>query len=116
MVSYSTNWMGPVSVKWYEDRGIPFEMRETSGTNFAKIEYKHFLEEYAGGRIDVYGLDESEYWGGKCEYGLDVMNADDWRSLSIWLDDFQTEELLSYSDLIGEFERENGEIRWWKGD
>ena len=54
MISYSTNWMGPIATRWYEERDIPFEIRETSGKILPKTEYKHFLESYSCGRIDSY--------------------------------------------------------------
>ena len=63
MITYSTNWMGPVSTRWYEDRKVPFEWRETSGKIFEKMEYRHYLESYSCGRIDIYGLDETEHLG-----------------------------------------------------
>ena len=116
MISYSTNWMGPLSTKWYEDRDIPFEMRETlNSSNTAYIEYKHFLESYSCGRIDIYGLDEDEYWCGKSEYGVAPMLTEDWNAFGDWLDDFETKELVSYHRLIEIFEMtKRVEIRWAK--
>ena len=105
--------MGPVSTRWYEERDIPFEIRETSGKLFPKTEYKHFLESYSCGRIDIYGLDESEHWGGKSEYGVAPMLTEDWNAFSYWLDEMQTEELWSYDKLIEHFQYYNkAEIRW----
>ena len=31
MIYYSTNWMGPISTRWYDERNIPFELKKTSG-------------------------------------------------------------------------------------
>ena len=113
MISYSTNWMGPVATRWYEERNIPFEIRETCGKLLPKTEYKHFLESYSCGRIDIYGLDEEEYWGGKHEYGLAPMRTEDWNNFSDWLDEMQTEELWSYEELIEHFQYYNkADIRW----
>ena len=113
MISYSTNWMGPVSTRWYEERDIPFEIRETSGKLFPKTEYKHFLESYSCGRIDIYGLDEDEYWCGKSEYGVAPMLTEDWNALDDFLWDLETDVLLSYEQLIERFELWYGkEIRW----
>ena len=113
MINYSTNWMGPIATRWYEDRNIPFEIRETSGKILPKTEYKHFLESYSCGRIDIYGLDESEHWGGKSEYGVAPMLTEDWNAFSYWLDEMQTEELWSYEKLIEHFQYYNkAEIRW----
>ena len=115
MINYSTNWMGPVSTRWYEDNNIPFEWRETSGKILPKAKYKHFLESYSAGRIDIYGLDESEHWGGKSEYGIAPMRTEDWNALSDWLEDLTTDTLLLYNDLIEQFEQYYGnKIRWAK--
>ena len=46
MISYSTNWMGPISTKWYEDRDIPFLMKKTSGKLFPAVEYKDYFQYY----------------------------------------------------------------------
>ena len=77
--------MGPVSTRWYEDRGVPFEWRETSGKVFEKSEYRHYLESYSCGRIDIYGLDEKEHWGGRSEYSVAPMRTEDWNALGDWL-------------------------------
>ena len=115
MITYSTNWMGPVATRWYEERDIPFEMRMTSGERFPQREYKHFLESYSCGRIDIYGLDEEEYWGGKSEYSVAPMRTEDWNAFGDWLDNLETTELWEYDMLISIFEGEvlNGrKIRW----
>lgn len=113
MISYSTNWMGPVSTKWYEDRNIPFVRRKTSGKLLPGVEYKDYLESYSCGRIDIYGLDEEEYWCGKHEYGLAPMRTEDWNAFTDWLYQMQTEELWSYEKLIEHFQYYNkADIRW----
>ena len=114
MITYSTNWMGPVATRWYEERDIPFEIRETSGKILPKTEYKHFLESYSCGRIDIYGLDEQEYYAGKNEYSLSVMRTEDWNALGDWLDKLETDELMPYDLLIERFEEHYGKIRWSK--
>tara|TARA_B110000977_G_scaffold76057_1_gene102626 strand:- start:154 stop:510 length:357 start_codon:yes stop_codon:yes gene_type:complete len=117
MISYSTNWMGPVSTRWYEDRNIPFVLKETlNASNTAYIEYKDYLERYACGRIDIYGLDEEEYWCGKHEYGLAPMRTEDWNAFSDWLDTIKEDYILmTYKELIRQFEDHHGKaIRWYK--
>jgi hypothetical protein len=105
--------MGPIATQWYEDRNIPFEIRETSGKILPKTEYKHFLESYSCGRIDIYGLDESEHWSGKSEYSVAPMRTEDWDELSDWLDTLDTDELWSYDKLFQSFEHDTGiQIRW----
>lgn len=83
MISYSTNYMGPISLQWYRDRGID-----------------HKLQQYAGGRIDVYGVSEDSYYEGKTALGLPIMKAQCFNSLSAFLQGFSSSELLSYDDLL----------------
>ena len=116
MISYSTNWMGPISTKWYEERNIPFVMKNIP-SHFSplhyKLEYKDYLESYSCGRIDIYGLDEEEYWCGKHEYSVAPMRSEDWNRFSAWLYEMQTEELWSYEKLIEHFQYYNkADIRW----
>ncbi len=115
MINYSTNWMGPVSTRWYEERDIPFVLKKTSGKILPVVEYKDFLESYSCGRIDIYGLDEGDHWGGRSEYGLAPMLTEDWNLLSDFLRSFDTENLMSYADIISTFEESLGRsIRWWR--
>ena len=105
--------MGPVSTRWYEDRKVPFEWRETSGKIFEKMEYRHYLESYSCGRIDIYGLDETEHWGGRSEYSVAPMRTEDWNELSDWLNELETYELATYEELIEHFQYYyRKEIRW----
>ena len=48
MISYSTNLMGPINDYWYQARDLK-------------------IGSVAAGRIDIYGLDELEYYGGMNE-------------------------------------------------
>jgi hypothetical protein len=91
MITYSTNWMGPINTQWIEEHG----------------------DCWAAGRIDIYGLPDEPY---PIEYSLPVMNIIDWEDFSEWLDDLETEELLSFDELIAQFEQTVGKkIQWWKG-
>jgi len=100
VIEYSTNWMGPISKGWYEQNGVDHEKLN-----------------YSGGRIDVYGLDTREYWGGKHEYSLPIMRTEDWNDFSDWLDDFETETLWSFEQIMEEYLQDTGHvIRWWKDD
>lgn len=83
MISYSTNFMGPISLQWYRDRGID-----------------HKLQQYAGGRIDVYDLNEDDYYAGRTAIGLPIMKAHCFNALSDFLRGFKSSELLSYDDII----------------
>ena len=110
--TYSTNWMGPISTSWYDKRGIPFVVKETSGKHLPKIEYKEYLESYSCGRIDIRGDTESPYGD---EYGVLPMRTEDWNAFGDWLDDLDTTYQWSYEHLLEVFERETGiTIRWAK--
>ena len=92
MISYSTNWMGPINQKWIEEHG----------------------DCWSGGRIDIYGVPGEHY---PIEYGLPVMHTEDWNALSDWLDNLETAELWSFEDLIGNFQLiHDTKIRWWKDE
>lgn len=100
-VTYSTNWMGPVSMNWYRDRGL---VKDEAITTY-----------YSAGRIDIRGLDPEKYWSGWHEYSLSAMHGEDWNALSDWLDKLETTDLWDYEMLISIFEGEvlNGrKIRW----
>ena len=113
MITYSTNWMGPVATRWYEERNIPYVLKMTSGKFGPAKEYKDFTESYSCGRIDIRVLDNEEYWGGQSEYSLGVMRTEDWNAFGDWLDELETEELVQYNTLIEQFETHYGKrIRW----
>ena len=99
MITYDTNWMGPIANRWYTDRGLD------------PMNPEHH---YAGGRIDIRGV-EDEPWG--LEYGLRPMKAISWRKLSDWLMGLKTEELLGRKELLERFEKETGhKIEWWEDE
>ena len=122
MISYSTNWMGPVSQEWYQVRRLTKTVTATVESEFVsgllgktigeKYEREEITEHWAAGRIDIYGLDEKEYYGGMCEYGLPPMRGEDWNRFSEWLDDFVTDTLWDFEDIIAEYEKTNPKITW----
>lgn len=75
--------MGPISLQWYRDRDIDPK-----------------LQQYAGGRIDVYGVSEDDYYAGRTAIGLPVMKAECFNSFSAFLRDFTSSSLLRYDDLV----------------
>lgn len=88
MIHYSTNWMGPINKEWIKENG----------------------EEWAAGRIDVFGdyIDETEI-------GLPMMYIQDWGRFTIWLDKFTTvERVWTLDEIIKEYETTNPKITWWK--
>lgn len=100
MVTYSTNFMGPISLQWYRDRGISVLNGQPEVT-------------YAGGRIDVYGLSEDDYYAGKSALGLPVMTATSFNSFSRFLSSFRSDKQLTYNDLVKAYiEAGNPEITY----
>ena len=95
MISYSTNWMGPINEDWIKKYG----------------------EGWSAGRMDIRGVPGNEYWNGWHEYSLPPMQTEDWNDFSDWLDDFETEELMSLEDILEEYRQDTGHvIRWCKED
>ena len=87
---YSTNWMGPVSLKWIKQHG----------------------EHWATGRIDIRGNTESDYGD---EIGLPMMCVDDWNKLSKWLDTYNTETPVALDKLLEDYYNDGyKEITWWR--
>jgi len=132
VITYSTNFMGPISMDFYRKRGLTHmvektceselirnALRTSTKLNYPNIEIGDTYEQeeitvhYAGGRIDIYGLDPEKYYGGSGEYGLRVMHGEDWDALSDWLYEFESEEQVPYDELIALFEKDYGKkIRW----
>lgn len=124
-ITYSTNFMGPISMDWYRERGLTHKVSvvlEEDKIFYPKglgpggvWEYDEITTHYACGRIDIRGLDPEEFYNGWSEYSLPVMHGEDWNMLTDWLDDLTTTELWDYDMLISIFEAEvlNGRsIRW----
>lgn len=119
-IRYSTNWMGPVSINWYKDRGLTKMVtkvmeKDSTFTNRKKgDEYtvEEVTENYCAGRIDIRGTDGGGKWIDD-EYGLEPMRAEDWGLLSDWLDTVETDGVWSKEDLLHNFERFIGrKISW----
>ena len=124
MIHYSTNWMGPVSMDWYRERGLTRQVSEVierdQAFGFLKAgdtwTYEDITEPYACGRIDIRDSSKEGYDGWD-EYDLEPMHSEDWNALSEYLWDLTTDTQLSYDELIAGFEEHYGKkIRWWKDD
>ena len=123
MISYSTNWMGPVSMHWYEENVPMVDIErvhskwiypEKEGQTYTAREPS---VNYAGGRIDIRGLEGDDYWCGQHEYGVSIMTQKSWNKLSSWCRAFESETLLTYDQLIENFENDtNYKIEWFKND
>lgn len=122
-VSYSTNWMGPVSKQWYKDRGLTIgicEKLEEDRVLFPKgyeagdwWEYDQITTNYCAGRIDIRDSSKNGYDGWD-EYSLAPMHCEDWNALSDFLWDLHGETVIPYDSLIMLFEAWYGKkIRWW---
>ena len=127
MISYSTNWMGPVSMEWYFDRGLTQQVVHTVeseqqrdilrkrhpdievGDTFVRDE---ITTHYSAGRIDI--RDDTKYgYDGWNEYSVAPMHGEDWNDFGDWLESFQTHELWDFDDIIAKYEQESGrKIRW----
>ena len=99
MFSYSTNCMGPVNKDWFEKRGIDPDQ-----------------EHWAGGRIDIDGLNEREFYAGKHEYSLPIMDGLSWNLFSDWLENYETEDLKTFEQLVNEFETDTDHYIRWASD
>ena len=122
MITYSTNFMGPISTQWFVERGLTKKVKRVHRSSIiaekfgAKVgdeyEIHELTENYAGGRIDIRD-DSKEGYDGWNEYGVKIMHGEDWNALTDYLDDLETETLLDYDDLINQFEAWYGnKIRW----
>lgn len=115
-LSFSLNWMGVVSTRWYDDHNIPHTLeRKYSEWLGKEITLKHYEKYYSCGRIDVYGHPEHPW---NFEYGVDVMEGRSWNVLGDWLEDLVLDYLPDTVEEIYEmFEKETGhKIAWFKTD
>jgi len=105
---YATNFMGPVSLRWYEENNIPFtsEKKYSEFLN-QEIELKNY-EQYAGGRIDCYcnNPEDPDYDPYNYELGLPIMKSSSYGKLSKWLDTYKTKRLDK--NVLKTFEKETG--------
>jgi hypothetical protein len=100
MITYSTNWMGPINLHWYEERGL----LEADGITPTI--------RYSAGRIDIRD-DSKEGYDGWHEYSVAPMHGEDWNDFGDWLESFQTHELWEFEKLIACYESaSNSKIRW----
>ena len=117
-VRYSTNWMGVVNLKWYEDRGLLKKIKRTltedsTLTNRKAgdvVEYSEIIQEYSCGRIDCRGEDLGQFGD---EIGVDPMKAESWHRFGNWLNTFETDAMWTLEELVEMYERTNPKIEWW---
>lgn len=88
MVSYSTNWMGPINLKWIQENG----------------------DNWMAGRIDMRGDSLGPYGD---EVGVPPIDKRDWQRLTDWLDTYETEE-PDYN-VLETFQKETGRtVTFWR--
>ena len=117
-VRYSTNWMGPISMQWYRDRGLTKRATRTlaedsqltgrkAGESF---EYDEITQGYSCGRIDCRGDDLGAFGD---ELGVEPMKDESWARFGAWLDTVETDDLWTMDQLVEMYERTNPKIEWW---
>ena len=117
MITYSTNWMGPVNMDWYRQRNLTVtktvvqeeDSKFTSRKKGDIYEVEEITQQWAGGRIDIRGEGLGIYGD---EMGLPIMRADCYNSFSDWLDTFETDNVWTLDQLIEVYERRNPKIIW----
>jgi hypothetical protein len=126
-VTYFLNFMGPVSMAWYEERGLTkyvwkkVESEYVANMRRMDIGESYMVEEvttnYSAGRIDIHDSSKEGY-DGRLEYAVPPMRSEDWAILSKWMQELETKTVLSYELLILAFECNvlGRDIRWWKDD
>ena len=136
-ITYFLNFMGPITMTWYEERGLTHKvervvesdlirnmLRNSPKLKYPNIEVGNTYEiteihtSYSAGRIDVRDSSKEGYDGWD-EYAVPPMRSEDWALLSDWLWDLETTEVWDYEMLISIFEGEvlnDRKIRWWEGD
>lgn len=113
-ITYSTNWMGPVNLQWYRDRGLTkIHPPKWSDLLQTEIKQEEITEHWAGGRIDIRGT-ESPFGD---ETGLPIMHQEDYNRLSEWLSSYRTEEVQHFKQILAAYYADgNPKIRFDRED
>ena len=115
-VRYSTNWMGPVSMRWYRERGLvktKMVILEHDSVIIGRkagdqYEIEEITQQYSCGRIDVMGTGDP--YGE--EIGVPPMTSEDWYRFGNWLETFETDDVWTLEQLVELYERTNPKIIW----
>ena len=114
MITYNTNWMGPTSEWWYQEKFIPFQVVSYINAAGETHTYNKYDFLCSGGRIDVCGMDLEKYYAGRTEIALPTMKDECYNRFSNWLEELETETLWSLEELVARFEEEtNSKIIWF---
>jgi hypothetical protein len=117
MITYSTNWMGPVNMDWYRERNLTVtktvvqeeDSKFTSRKKGDIYEVEEITQQWCGGRIDIRGEGLGPYGE---EMGLPIMKADCYNSFSDWLYTVCTEKVWPLKKLVERYESFNPKIVW----
>ena len=109
--TYSTNFMGPIAIRWYEENNIPYTEVTRYSKTFDEETTVKVYEQYAGGRIDCRcdDINDPDYGRYGAELGVPVLPASEWNALSNWCDKLTTDTLLTEEELFKRYEEETGE-------
>ena len=117
MITYSTNWMGPINMNWYRERNLTVtktviqeeDSKFTSRKKGDIYEVEEITQQWAGGRIDIRGEGLGPYGD---EIGLPIMRGDCYGRFSDWLDTVETDDVRTLAQLVEMYERDNPRIIW----
>jgi len=117
MITYSTNWMGPVNTDWYRSRNLTMiktvvqeeDSKFTSRKKGDVYEVEEITQHWAGGRIDIRGEGLGPYGD---EMGLPIMRDDCYIRFSDWLHTVKTDDVWTLAQLVELYEKDNSKIIW----
>lgn len=112
MYTFFLNWMGVVSLKWYDRNNIPRTIETTwsdlLGKDISTTTYETY---YSCGRIDVDGGDL--IWSH--EISVPVMTSESWNKLGEWLHTLELDYIPMGDGIFSLYEEQTGQkIEWWK--
>ena len=117
MITYSTNWMGPVGMWWYRERNLTVtktvvQKEDSKYTRRKKgdiYQVEEVTQQWGGGRIDIRGEGLGIYGE---QMGLPIMRGDCYRRFSEWLNTFETDDVWTLAQLVEMYEKDNPKIIW----
>jgi len=120
-ITYSTNWMGVASTRWYIERGLTRKKLVTFTENSLSVkcgdnkpgdtfEVDEPIQRYSCGRLDVRGTGDP--YGD--EIGVPPMKEEDWYRFGDWLDNFSTHKMWNLEEIVKAYEQTNPPIQWYE--
>ena len=116
-IRYSTNWMGPISLNWYRDRGLTTKKTVVLDRDSVVLgrkagetyEIEEIITRYSCGRIDILGTDNPH----GDEINVPPMLDEDWHRFRDWLETFETDDVWTLDQLVELYERHHAKINWF---